>query len=63
MFIWTLDLCTCVQEVQGTNCQIPQSPIPETIYIVSDATNHIFGTLTVLDTDPTLISAITSDLR
>ena len=63
MFIWTLDLCTCVQEVQGTNCQIPQSPIPETIYTVPDGTKHICGTLTDLDIGPTLISAITSDLR
>ena len=62
MFIRHLDLCTCVQEVQGTNCQIPKPPIQETIYTVSDGTKHICGTLTDLDTGPTLISAITSDL-
>ena len=63
MFIWTSDLCTCCQEVQDTDHQIPQSPIPETIYTVSGGTNHICGTLTDLDTGPTLISVTTSDLR
>ena len=63
MFIWTSDLSTCCQEAKETDHHTPQSPIQETIYNVSDGTNHICGTLTDLDTGPTLISVTTSDLR